>query len=59
MEHKHSQILLSFNETYNFIFHLSKRHSQDIVVVREEVCTQTFQFVDFEKSIDELRVGTF
>lgn len=55
MEHKHSQILLSLNEFYNFIFHFSKRHSQDIVI-REEVCTQTFHFVDFEKSIEELRL---
>lgn len=58
MEHKHSLIPLSPNEIYNIIFHFSKRHSQDIFI-REEVCTQTFQFVDFEKSIKELRVGTF
>lgn len=57
MEHKHSQILLSLKEIYNFIFHFSKWHSQDIRVdIREEVCTQTFQFVDFKKSIEELRV---
>lgn len=53
MEHEHSQILLSLNEIYNSVFNYSRRRSQDIVI-REEVCTQTFQFVDFEKSIEEL-----